>query len=132
VAELEDLRLAHRRLDRLLGQFLAAADAGALAPARDAIIAFDEELRRHTAFEEDEVLPRAAGHGLAPARAETPAERLGRELRIEHVQIRELSGIMRRLAASDDVEGARRLFGNLARRWDAHTEREERELPASG
>jgi hypothetical protein len=30
------------------------------------------------------------------------------------------------------VEGARRLFGNLARRWDAHTEREERELPASG
>ncbi len=129
---LEDLRLAHRRLDRLLGQFLAATDAGALAPAREAIVAFDEELRRHTALEEETVLPRAAGHGLAPAEAETAGERLGRELRLEHVQIRELSGVMRRLAEGHDLEGARRLFGNLARRWDAHTEKEERELGTPG
>jgi len=129
---LEDLRLAHRELDRLLGRFFSAAAAGAVAPAREAIVAFDEELRRHTALEEEEVLPRAAGHRLAPAEEESPGERLGRELRLEHVQIRELSGVMRRLAESHDVEGARRLFGNLARRWDAHTAKEERELPGSG
>ena len=34
----------------------------------------------------------------------------------------------RMLGESEDLAGARRLFPNLARRWDAHTEREEREL----
>lgn len=126
------MRCAHRRLDELLGRFLAAAEARAVAPARDAMAAFDEELRRHTALEEEELLPRAAGRGLAPAEAETAADRLGRELRLEHVQIRELSGVVRRLAEEGDVEAARRLFGNLARRWDAHTEREERELAPPG
>ena len=129
---LEDLQLAHRELDRRLGRFLAAADAGAEAPARDAIVSFDEELRLHTEFEEEHVLPRAAGHRLAPAEVETPEQRLGRELRLEHVQIREISGLMRRLAENGDVAGARRIFGDLARRWDAHTAREERELPAKG
>ena len=129
MAGLADLRLAHRNLDRLLGRFLAAAEASASAPALEAIVAFDEELRRHTALEEDEWLPRAAGHGLAPAEVETPEARLGRELRLEHVQIREVSGLMRRLAESGDLEQARRLFGNLARRWDAHTEKEERAFP---
>lgn len=125
----EDLRLAHRRLDSLLGRFLAAAGAGALPPSREAIAAFDDELRLHTALEEETVLPRAAGHGLAAAEGETAKARLGRELRLEHVQIRELSGQMRRLVEEQgDLEGARRLFPNLARRWDAHTEREEREL----
>lgn len=128
MSRFEEMRRAHRRLDELLGRFLAAAEARAVAPARDAMAAFDEELRRHTALEEEELLPRAAGHGLAPAEAETAAERLGRELRLEHVQIRELSGVMRRLAEEGDVDAARRLFGNLARRWDAHTAREEREL----
>jgi hypothetical protein len=129
VGEPEDLAGAHRRLDSFLGRFLAAADAGELAPARDAIAVFDDELRRHTAREEDEILPRPAGHGLAPAHAETPEARLGRELRLEHVQIREISGLMRRLVEErDDLAGARRLFPNLARRWDAHTEKEEREL----
>ncbi len=125
----EDLQLAHRRLDSLLGRFLAAAAAGELAPSREAIAAFDDELRRHTALEEETVLPQAAGHGLAPAEIETAGAKLGRELRLEHVQIRELSGVMRRLVEEqDDLAGARRLFPNLARRWDAHTEREEREL----
>src|SRR5512143_1230675 len=78
----EEMRRVHRRLDELLGRFLAAAEARALAPAR----------------EEEELLPRAAGRGLAPAEDETAAERLGRELRLEHVQIRELSGVLRRLA----------------------------------
>ncbi len=129
----EDLRLAHRRLDLLLGRFLAAADGGALPPSREAIAAFDDELRRHTAFEEESLLPPPAGHGLAPAEGETAGVRLGRELRLEHVQIREVSGLMRRLVEEQgDLAGARRLFPNLARRWDAHTEREERELFPSG
>ena len=36
--------------------------------------------------------------------------------------------IRRLLEEKGDLEGARRLSGNLARRWDAHTAREEREL----
>jgi hemerythrin HHE cation binding domain-containing protein len=132
MGRLEEMRHAHGRLDELLGRFLAATEARELAPAREAIAAFDEELRRHTAHEEEEVLPRAAGHRLAPAEVETPEARLGRELRLEHVQIRELSGVMRRLAETGDLEQARRLFGNLARRWDAHTAKEERELPSGG
>jgi hypothetical protein len=127
--EMDDFRAEHRRLDALLGAFLAAAESRALIPAREAIAAFDDELRRHTAREEETVLPAPAGHGLAPAETETGAEGLGRELRLEHVQIRELSGLMRRmLEEREDLAGARGLFPGLARRWDAHTEREEREL----
>ena len=63
------------------------------------------------------------------ATGESAPERLSRELRLEHVQIRELSGMMRRLVEeSGDLAGAQRLFGNLARRWDAHTEKEEAAL----
>ena len=81
-------------------------------------------------FEEEHVLPEASGHKLAPGLEESDAERLFRELRVEHVQIRELSGMMRRLLEEGpDVEGARRLFPNLARRWDAHTAREEGAFP---
>jgi hypothetical protein len=54
---------------------------------------------------------------------------LHRELRLEHVQVREVSAMIRRLLEEkNDLEGARRLAPNLARRWDAHTSREEREL----
>ena len=59
-------------------------------------------------------------------------ERLGRELRLEHVQIRELSAMMRRLLEQDDLAGAERLAANLARRWDAHTAREEKSLAGAG
>jgi hypothetical protein len=56
-------------------------------------------------------------------------ERLARELRIEHVQVRELSAMIRRpLEEKGDLEGARRLAPGLARRWNAHTSREEKEL----
>ncbi len=114
---------------RWLGAFLAAVESRQLVAAREAIAAFDDGLRRHTAREEETVLPPPSGHGLAPDASETEAGRLGRQLRLEHVQIRELSGLMRRmLGESEDLAGARRLFPNLARRWDAHTEREEREL----
>lgn len=123
------LTLEHRELDELLGRFLAAAHAGADEAARQSISQFDEELRRHMAFEEEHVLPATAGHKLAPGEAETAAEALSRELRVEHVQIRELSGMMRHvLEDQNDLEGARRLFPNLARRWDAHTTKEERAL----
>lgn len=119
----------HRRLDELFGRFLAATQAGQAEAAARAIGEFDEALRRHTGEEEATVLAPPAGHRLAPAQAETAQERLHRELRLEHVQVREVSAMIRRLLEEkNDVEGARRLAGNLARRWDTHTAREEREL----
>lgn len=119
----------HRGLDTLLGRFLSAAHAGAVEPAREAMAAFDDELRRHMTLEEERLIPEAGGHRLAPGQEESDRERLGRELRLEHVQIRELSGMMRRvLEEKGDLEAARRLFPNLARRWDAHTEKEERSI----
>lgn len=125
----ERLAQEHRELDELLGRFLGAAHAGAADAARQAIRDFDDELRRHTAFEEDKVLPPTAGHKLVPAEEETGQDQLFRELRLEHVQIRELSGMMRRLLEEqNDLKGAERLAPNLARRWDAHTQREEAAL----
>lgn len=130
-AKLEELTREHRRLDDLFGRFLGAAQAGDAVSAREAIRVFDEELRLHTAAEEESVLALPAGHKLAPPGAETAAQRLHRELRLEHVQVRELSAMIRHLLEEkNDLEGARRLAPNLARRWDAHTSREERELSA--
>ena len=120
----------HRRLDDLFGRFLSAAQSGVVEEARTAIEAFDGELRRHTAFEEERLFPRPAGpHPLAPRPGESEDERRVRELLLEHVQIRELSQmILRALAERQDLTAARGLAGNLARRWDAHTTREEREV----
>jgi hypothetical protein len=120
----------HRRLDALLGRFFGAAHARASDAAREAIRDFDEELRRHTSFEEERVLPRAEGRRLLPGEEESDRDRLARELRLEHVQIRELSAMMRRLLEERaDLAGAERLAANLARRWDAHTAREEEAIP---
>jgi hemerythrin HHE cation binding domain-containing protein len=119
----------HRSLDERFGGFLAAATGGDAAAAADAIRAFDDGLRRHTALEEETILPPPPDGRLAAAADETPQQRLSRELRLEHVQIRELSAMIRRLLEErEDLAGALRLAGNLARRWDAHTTREEREL----
>ncbi len=118
----------HRRLDDLFGQFLAAAQGGDLAAARESIERFDEALRTHTALEEEHLFPEPSGRKLAPQEREEQTERLFRELRLEHVQVREVSGmIVRMLAQKQDLSGARGLAPNLARRWDAHTAREERE-----
>jgi hypothetical protein len=126
----EALAREHRALDELLGRFFGAAYAGTLDAAREALRAFDEELRRHTAFEEERILPQPSGVKLLPGEEEPDSERLGRELRLEHVQIRELAAMMRRLLEDrSDLKGAERLAANLARRWDAHTAREERALP---
>lgn len=123
------LEREHRDLDALFGRFLAAASNADTAAARDAIGAFDEALSRHTELEEARVIPAPAGHKLAPPESEAHDERLHRELRLEHVQVREVSAMIRRLLEEkSDLEGARRLAANLARRWDAHTTREEREL----
>ena len=125
----EALTGEHRGLDDNLGRFLGAAHAGDMAAARDAIRAFDEALRSHTAAEEQGILAPPSGHKLAPPEAESSGERLHRELRLEHVQIRELSAMIRHLLdEKNDLEGARRLAPNLARRWDAHTTREENEI----
>jgi hypothetical protein len=119
----------HRSLDERFGGFLAAATGGDAAAAAEAIRAFDDGLRRHTALEEETILAPSPDGRLAAAADETPQQRLSRELRLEHVQIRELSAMIRRLLEErEDLAGALRLAGNLARRWDAHTTREEREL----
>ena len=130
VTELDDLLTQqHRGLDLLLGRFLSAAHGGTAEDAREAMAAFDEELRRHMTLEEENLIPEAGGRKLAPGNEESDRERLTRELRLEHVQIRELSGMMRRvLEEKGEVEAARRLFPNLARRWDAHTAKEERSI----
>ena len=123
------LEREHRDLDALFGRFLAAASNADAAAARDAIAAFDEALGRHTELEETRVIQAPAGHKLAPPESEEHDARLHRELLLEHVQVREVSAMIRRLLEEkSDLEGARRLAGNLARRWDAHTTREEREL----
>lgn len=122
------LRREHGRLDELLGRVFGAAHAGALEAACDAARAFDEELRRHTADEEQRLLPAAAGRKLLPGEEESDRERLGRELRLEHVQIRELAAMLRNLLGKGELPGAERIAANLARRWDAHTAREEKIL----
>ena len=125
------LRAEHRKLDALFGGFLAAAAQGDAEAAEAAIAAFDDMLRRHTALEEERLFPPAAGKLVARPDEDAVAA-LARALRLEHVQIRELSGMMRRLLGeSKDLEGVRRLAGSLARRWDAHTAREETELLGS-
>jgi hypothetical protein len=122
----------HRRLDDRLGRLLAALFAGSADAASGAAAEFDEALRAHTNAEEEHLLEAPAGDGLGPVQGESEAARLFRELRLEHVQVRELSGMIRRLLEKRaDVAGARGLAGSLAKRWDAHTTREERELPSA-
>lgn len=116
----------HRRLDDLFGRFLAAAGANDLTFAARAMREFDAALRRHMELEEEHLFPASPGEKLAPTPGEGDRERLFRELRLEHVQIREVSGMMASLLdEGNDVAGTRALAGNLARRWDAHTAREE-------
>ena len=122
------LTAEHRRLDDLFGQLLAAMNAGDAAMARASSEAFDDALRSHTREEEEEVFPAVSEEGLVPSSEETPSHRFYRELRLEHVQIRELSGMIRRLLSEGvRLEEIPRLAANLARRWDAHTTREEKE-----
>lgn len=121
----ETLAQEHRLLDDLFGRFLASPDRDSAARA---IREFDATLRRHTEHEEEHVFPAAPGGKLVAREQETERDRLFRELRVEHVQIREVSGmIVRQLSEAGDSGAVRGLAANLARRWDAHTAREERE-----
>ncbi|HEX9302922.1 MAG TPA: hemerythrin domain-containing protein [Thermoanaerobaculia bacterium] len=127
----------HRRLDDLFGRLLAAmSETGAAGAtdfvetgaAPDAIRRFDAALRRHTALEEEHLFPAPPGKKLAATPDESPHERLFRELRLEHVQVRELSAmIVHLLSGGGAPDRARGLAASLARRWDAHTTREEGE-----
>jgi hypothetical protein len=102
--------------------------AGDTASAKAASETFDDALRSHTREEEEEVFPAVSEEGLVPSSEETSLHRFYRELRLEHVQIRELSGMIRRLLSEGvRLEEIPRLAANLARRWDAHTMREEKE-----
>ncbi|HEX9149922.1 MAG TPA: hemerythrin domain-containing protein [Thermoanaerobaculia bacterium] len=121
----ETLTQEHRLLDDLFGRFLASPDRESAARA---IREFDATLRRHTEHEEEHVFPAAAGGKLVARAGESDGDRLFRELRVEHVQIRELSGmIVRQLSEAGEGGAVRGLAANLARRWDAHSAREERE-----
>jgi Hemerythrin HHE cation binding domain len=129
----EEFLEEHRELDELFGRFLAAVHAVDVEGAAAAIADFDGRLRRHTAREEETVLLAVAGEKLFERAEENESARRARQLRLEHVQVRELTGMIRRLLSEEaDLEGARRLAPNLARRWDAHTAREEREVYGSG
>jgi len=122
----DSIRTDHRDLDELLGRFLRAASESSLTGAIEAIATFDDALRFHTRIEES-FFPEQPGK-LVASPGETEADVLFRELRLEHVQIRELSGMIRRvLGESADLAGARSLAASLANRWNAHTAREERE-----
>ena len=121
------IRTDHRDLDELLGRFLQASASGSLTGAVEAIATFDEALRFHTRTEEA-MFPESRGEKLVASEGEGAEDILFRELRLEHVQIRELSAMIRRvLGESADVEGARALAASLAKRWEAHTKREESE-----
>jgi hypothetical protein len=122
------LEREHRDLDALFGRFLSAASCLAEQKTQRGIPDHIEWCGR-TRCGRNRVLQAPAGHKLAPPESEAHEARLHRELRLEHVQVREVSAMIRRLLEEKgDLEGARRLAGNLARRWDAHTTREEREL----
>ena|ERR1022692_2366449 len=115
----------HRDIDALMGEFLQAASSKALAEAVDTIARFDDALRVHMSSEE-ELFPPAPAK-LAPNPGESEAESFFRELRLEHVQIRELSAMIRRvLGESADLAAAQNLAAGLAKRWEAHTAREEK------
>jgi hypothetical protein len=123
----EAIRREHRDLDALFGALLRAVSSGTLSTAVDAAVLFDEALRLHMKMEEAFFRDPAEGK-LIPAEGESAAAALFRELRLEHVQVRELSGMIRRvLGEPGDVPAARKLAATLANRWDAHTAREERE-----
>ena len=119
----------HRHLDDLLGRCVSTITSEDLSGAALAIAAFDGELRRHTSLEDEHLFERPAGGKLAPSPQESDDEVLRRELAVEHVQVRELSGMILRLVSErSDLKAARAMLPNLLRRWDAHTSREEAAL----
>jgi hypothetical protein len=121
----------HGWIEGFMGALLGAVSSDVEEAARSAVADLDDAIRRHTADEEERIIPAAASGKLVATADETDRERLARELRLEHVQIREVVGMMRRLIEErGDLAGAKALFGGLARRWDAHVEKEVRELTA--
>lgn len=122
----EAFLLEHRDIDALIGALLAAASSGALAASVGAIARLDDAIRVHSGFEE-RLFP-AAPEKLVARTGDTADDALFRNLRLEHVQIRELSGMIRRvLGEAGDLPGALTLAGNLASRWETHVRREERD-----
>ncbi|MCA1581015.1 MAG: hemerythrin domain-containing protein [Acidobacteria bacterium] len=129
----EALLLEHRDIDALLEALLAALSAGALVGSVDALVGsidaiarLDDAIRVHSGFEEG-LFP-AAPEKLVTRAGDTAGDPLFRLLRLEHVQIRELSGMIRCvLGDSGDLAGAFTMAANLASRWEAHVRREEKD-----
>jgi hypothetical protein len=119
----------HRHLDDLLGRCVWAFTSEDFSSAVQAIAAFDRELRRHTSLEDEHILERRPGGKLVPSPQESDEKVLRQELAVEHVQVRELSGMLLRLVSErSDLKAARAMLPNLLRRWEAHTSREEAAL----
>jgi hypothetical protein len=127
------IEAAHAGLEERLGAFLTLLGKGDVDGAAEAIADFDAALRAYTEAKERWLYPPREGARLAPAENETPQEALYRQLALEHVQLKELSGMLSRVVAEKrDLEGARRLVGRLLGRWDSHAARTLTEaLPAS-
>jgi hypothetical protein len=115
-----DLLTPQRRLRARFDDFRAALERRDRAAYALAVRDFEENLRRFTRAEEEVLLPRLAD-------ADVPGRDPRRELRLEYVQLRELSRFLADQVARDaplsDVLG---LVENLARRLAAH----EREMEA--
>jgi hypothetical protein len=117
-ADADDLLAAQRRLRARFDDFLGALDRRDRAAESLALRDFEGHLRRWTRREEEVLLPILAEVGV-------PGRDPCRELRLEYVQLRELTRYLVELvsgnAAMGDVLG---LVENLGRRLAAH----EREM----
>ncbi|HEY7368428.1 MAG TPA: hypothetical protein VIA29_00970 [Thermoanaerobaculia bacterium] len=127
------LEAAHGALEEKLGVFLTALARSDADTAGSSIVDFDAALRRYTEAKERWLYPPRESERLVPAEDETPEQALYRQLALEHVQLRELSGMLCRIIGEkSDIEGARRLVGRLLGRWDGHSGRTMTEaLPAA-
>jgi len=124
-----NLRAQHRDLNRMLGALLDALQSADPMRALDAALTLRDALNAHVEAEEASLFPPKTERKLVPNPEHTAGEALARELRVEHLQVRELASmIVRQLGEKADLPSAIALAGNLAGRWRAHTEREEREL----
>ncbi|HEY7113017.1 MAG TPA: hemerythrin domain-containing protein [Thermoanaerobaculia bacterium] len=115
-----DLLGPQRRLRARFDDFLGALDRRDRAAQSLALRDFEERLRRWTHREEEVLLPILAQAGV-------PGRDAARELRLQYVQLRELTRHLREISSGNaplgDVLG---LVENLRRRLAAH----EREMEA--
>lgn len=110
----DSLFAAQRALRSRFDDFRQAVRNNDRTAVQVALIDFDEQLRRWTAMQEEFLIP-------ALLRAGVPGRDPRRELHLEFVQLRELSGFIRRqVEAGDRVRDLVGYIDNLDRRLRAH------------